>query len=301
MGRLIRFLCSTFAATTMIHADPNNIIKVSSIHDIYKKITEMTKKVDPQKVLIAWDIDMTLIQQDNPAMYMENIKKYKDDFKDIISQLMNPIQRDLMLTLSVSLVDPVVLVEKAIPDVIRKLRDLRFKQMGFTAILAGPLEKSAKAMELIRDDQLKKVSLSFDRLFPAMENKVMETVRQYRGHYPIYHNGVLIVNGESGIDDAKGVVGVEFLKSIKKDYKYNPQFFIFIDDRDTNVQSVAKKIAEYNEKLPEDQKIHYVGFHYVACLNLKKDISKEDFTKFWQKLAKKAQEIEPSSQTEWGR
>jgi hypothetical protein len=263
------------------------IISAESMKDVQSKIDEVLKTQNTEDIIVAFDIDMTLTQPDHPAVYYPAIKKYVDVYKAVLDKL-TPEQKDLASTLTTQII-PQKWVEKETPQIIKALQKQGIKMMALTSTLSGKIKGFPDKMVILRRDQLQKMGLDFTSSFKKLT--LVATYfqfKRYAGSYPIFYHGILSTNGEG--DASKGDVLVSFLTHIGPMYEsklgvhgYRPNVIIFVDDKRKHLESVEAALEAY------DPSIQFIGIEYQGAYSYApKDISKEDFQKFWENLAKKA-------------
>src|SRR5690349_11285801 len=112
--RFSLFLAAIFSiVTSAIQAE---VITLKSMCQIEKEINELLSTTPPEDILVAFNIDMTLIQPKHPAASYPALMKYDNALKDIFAGL-SPIQKDRVKTL-VAISLPQRLVERDTPKII---------------------------------------------------------------------------------------------------------------------------------------------------------------------------------------
>lgn len=276
-----RFIISFFAACLFCLSANAEFKSAESMEQVSSQIEEFTQALPKERVLVAFDIDMTLTHSENPAAQYQTIKKYADIFKKTLEGL-SPEQKDLMLTTVVTK-HPQQLVEEKTSEIIRNLQDEGFKTIALTASLTGDFTQPNDKFTYKRRDDLKRLGIDFSKSFKNRATVVTFTkFQEYAQGYPMFYHGVLCANGENnGI--GKGPVLDAFLKQIRssKDNRqgYIPNVIIMVDDRKKNLENVQKYLdAHYPD-------LKFLGIEYRGALNVKsKDISATDFEKFWEKI-----------------
>lgn len=248
------------------------IVQAHSLNDVMEHF-----KDSDQSTFAVFDIDMVLIQPDDPAFQMANIEMYYPVAKRIILSV-PPEKRDILYTLT-SLYFKSVLVDEKTPDFFRDLNRKGVASFGLTASLTGSLLHIPN-LEAWKCDHLRCQGIYFENEAPCCESIVFCDLPPYRGNYPTFFGGVLFTNG--GLN-SKGKVLVTFLK----DAHLCPKQIIFADDKEDNVKSVEQALLEYNPS------IKFVGLHYLGARYYpSQPLSEEEFAKRWEKLAAEAIELE---------
>jgi hypothetical protein len=278
IGAIMSIVIGLCAAPTQ-----GEVTSASRMKEVQTKIEALLEIYQPEDIWVAFDIDMTLIQPDHPAVYYPNVKKYRDVFKSVVDGL-TPEQQDMMITLLVLTVNP-KLVESDSPKIVRELQIKGVKTFAFTATLTGKFSINKDKVIFMRKNQLQKMGYDFSvkrTNFPLCA-PFME-LPAYAGYYPIFYQGVLSSNGEQNM--SKGEALVVFLKHmgqkhlIKTGKGHYPRVVILVDDRMKNLRIVAQSLKAY------DPSIQFIGIEYQGAFSYApKDISKEDFKKFWENLA----------------
>ena len=272
MKSAISFLVLTLVFNLSVQAE---VMKVKSMNEVGCKIEEVLKDHNPWDVLLALDIDMTLTQPDHPAVFYPALKKYKEDFKRILSQL-TPEQKDLVPTLTTQLY-PQRWVEKETPQIIKNIIQQGVKTIAFTAALSGKIGGFKNKLIIRKRDQLQKMGLDFDKSFREYTSAATYfDFKKYAGSYPMYYHGVLSANGEG--QNSKGDVFTAFLKHIG--HGYHPKVVILVDDRTVNVETVEAALKTH------DPTIKFIGITYEGAYTYApQEISREDFQAFWVYLS----------------
>lgn len=255
------------------------IMPVYSILEVQAKVDEILQTQRAEDVLVVYDIDMTLTYPDHPATYYPFIKKYAHILKNIFKSL-TPAQQDVTLTLTTKL--PQRLIEKDSPMIVRNMQAKGVKVIAFTASLSGSWKDNQSKTIFKRRDLLQAIGFNFS--FPGRVVSYMNFPKYVDG-YPMLYHGILCANGENS--GGKGKVLEAFLKQISTNKNgtknYIPKVVVMVDDRKLNLDDVQKKLAISHKA------VQFVGIEYQGALDYApKDISEEDFTKFWETLANQA-------------
>lgn len=236
---------------------------LSSMKEVGVYLQQQIARYDPQQVLCLFDIDMTLLQPDHPAIYLPNVRQHSDIYHALQKQYP---EQDVSLTFAFSFLLPQRVVD---PDVYEILQNLSVKTISLTATLTGDF--LGTRMEVRRYQHLKEKNFSFERTFPQTEI-VLRQCPSYRGYYPVFYKGILLSNSERGLT-TKGTVLCAFLKTIG----WTPQCVLLVDDR-------VKNHADMEEALQATfPQTHYIGIEFTGAENYcPQPISATDFQAFWQ-------------------
>jgi len=232
------------------------------------------EKADSE-TLVIFDVDMVLVQPENPAFQMKNMK----NFGSVSKKIMKSIPEDkkmIFLSLMTLSSDP-VLIDAKIPQYIKQMALQGASLMALTANLTGELGH-IKHMDLQRVEALKKIGIDFVPVAPFSEPFIFSDLASYRGNYSTYVDGILFVNGTTV---TKGQALLSFLKHINT----KPKKVIFIDDKEDNLINVEEALATLS--------IEYVGLHYSGAAQYPSlPISESEFEARWLELAEQAKQIQ---------
>ena len=268
------------------------IITVKSMKEVQSKIENVLEGQKAQDVLVAFDIDMTLTQPNHPAVYYPALKKYLDDYQSILAEL-TPEQKDIALTLTTQIVSQ-NLVETQTPNILKSIEDKGVKVIALTASITGKIKGFHKKMIFLRRDQLQKMKIDFSHALKNFTRVVpFSDFKRYVGSYPMFYHGILSSNGEQNV--SKGEVLIALLKHVSTKYEakvrksgFRPKVIIMVDDKNKHLENIEKSIAAY------DPSIIFIGIKYEGAESYApKDISKEDFLKFWKNVAAQAKSALP--------
>ncbi len=247
------------------------IIRCAKILDAHQQIEKHTQDAPNDRVLIIFDIDLTLIKAEHPALCRPNVKRYKQFFKEETSKL-TPTQKDILLNLAMqkslwSITEPETL------NVVQHLVRKGIKTIALTASLSGKVG-AIKLAEIQRFKHLKKLGFDFSKSFPCNRPLIFHEVSSYLDRYPTFYKGILFSNGGYK-KNSKGIALLEFLKTMD----FEPHYVVMLDDVKHNLKSVENCLAEYNPS------IKFLGIEYTAGTQYKsRDISKQDFMTFWHEI-----------------
>lgn len=287
MSQRMKALLMTIVLTQLGFPAQAEIFATKTMKAVQIKVEEILKTQKAEKLLVAFDIDMTLTQPDHPAIYYPAIKKYRDIYKRILGQL-TPEEKDLTATLTTQIV-PQKWVEKETPKIIRALQQQGVKMIALTSSLSGKIKGFPDKMVILRRDQLQKMGLDFTKSFKNITHVAKYSdFKRYAGGHPIFYHGILSTNGEGGA--SKGDVLVAFLNQLGPTheskvgvYGYRPKVIVFVDDKMKHLKNVEIALKAY------DSSIQFIGIQYEGAYSYApKDISEEDFLKFWEDLARNA-------------
>jgi hypothetical protein len=226
--------------------------------------------------LAVFDIDMTLIQPQEPAFQMANIYKHGDVAKRVIQSLPHE-KRDIFFSLT-TLSSESVLVDENTPDHLETLSDNGVISMALTSALTGSLE-DVSSLEEWKSEDLRSQGIDFGFLLSHLDRIVFFELPSYRGNYPTFLDGIMFTNGSSC---SKGKALIAFLRFSG----LKPQLVIFSDDKLDHVKDVEAELLAY------DPSIQYKGLHFLGALHFPTPhLSKEAFTDRWEEVAARALEL----------
>jgi len=288
MNNCLKFVLIIVFACTVVEVNAA-VINVDDMKQVQTKIEKLVRRTAASEMLVAFDIDLTLTQPDQPALYYPMIKKHKAIYNQIMSEL-TPAQRDLTLTLAVQ--QPQILIDQLSPIIVRNIQGLGLKTIAFTAAGTGTLQYKSGEILRIENERykaLEKLSINFSKSF-ATEEIVFRGMPSHNGNYPVFYKGILFSNGEKDESGktkktSKGSVLVAFLEHLQLE----PKFIVLIDDKMGNLLDVEQYLWLYN---PE---IKFLGIEYRGAYDYApKDIGAEEFRQHWQSEADRAKILLPS-------
>ena len=218
--------------------------------------------------LVIFDVDMVLVQPQDPAFQMSNIKRHGA----LAKRIMNDIPSDkLMLFFGLmTLHSEPVLIDLEAPHLIQELRRRGVPTMALTANLTGELA-GVKEIECRRAEKLQALGIDFSTTAPYSHPIVFEDLPPYHGYFSHYFDGFFFVNGRTC---SKGEALLAFLRRTQ----ITPKKIIFIDDREENLKSVQEAL--------EGRPTTYLGIHYMGALQYpSEDITESAFQSKWEALA----------------
>jgi hypothetical protein len=228
----------------------------------------------PSNTLAIFDIDMVLIQPQDPAFQMANMKRYRDSAKKILKTL--PREKlDIFLNLMVINSDS-VLIDPSTPPLLHSLHQKGIRSIGLTAGLTGPFG-SIESMELWKINRLRSFNIDFSLYAPINQRLLFTTLPPNRNNHPLYTHGIIFANGTS---TPKGDALTHFLHHAH----LSPSHIIFLDDRQENLDHV--------EEAMKNLLIPFTGIHYEAAKDYPSAlITQADFESRWESLVLQAIQI----------
>lgn len=282
-------LGALLASSQSTHAE---MMSAKTMQDVKGAIEGLLKDYKPEDILVAFDIDMTLTQPNHPATFYPALHKYIDIYKEVFDKL-PPETKDLASTLTTQVL-PQRLVEKTTPQIIRQLEGEGFKVIALTASLSGHIHGYPSKMAFMRRDQLQRMGIDFTKSFKDYCGvAAFQNFKPYAGYFPMFYHGILSTNGEKGA--SKGDVLVAFLRHVgphragkhgKPEAGFYPKVVVIIDDKKKHLEDVKEKVKEYDPSIQVICIVYEGAYTYAP-----QDISKEDFQKFWEEIAKQAQKL----------
>lgn len=270
-----------------IHAE---ISSINTMEGVHTKIEGLLKTHKPEDILVAFDIDMTLIQPEHAALYYPTIQKYLEIYQSILEPL-TPVQRDLVATLITQII-PQRLVEKNSSSVIKSIQHQDVKVIAFTSSLAGKIEGFSDKTIFMKRDQLQKMGFDFTNTFKNLARVVtFFDFKKFAGARPIFYHGVLSTNGEGTV--SKGELLISLLQHVGPYYEgklqkpgYYPKIIVFVDNDKKHLENIEEELKAY------DPSLQFMGIVYRKAFTYgPKDILETAFQKFWKKLASRAKKI----------
>lgn len=259
----MRFLYACFFIISVFTLQAREVATMREVMDYFKDANEET--------LILFDVDMVLIQPNEPAFQMANMKRHKALFRKVINDMPEE-KRDLFLNL-VNVNTESMLLDPETPQALRNLSSRKIPTMALTANFTGSLAHIHN-VPLWKIGRLSQFGIDFTQSAPYASDMALSDLPSFRGNHSLFTHGILFVNGIE-----KGPALISFLKKIS----YVPKKIIFIDDREANLTSVERALKEYN---PE---IVYMPVHFVGASNYpSRIVDEEEFETRWQEIAKQA-------------
>lgn len=267
---VLMFMLGVFPA----RGETLKVSKFSEIQGIYKDVLKKTKG---EEILGLWDINMTLLHFESPALHMVNLKKHYGAFKEMLKDL-SPEEIDKVFSYAL-ISSEQRLMEPEVPSILEGLQKKGVRQIALTGILTGELD--GIQLETFQRNSLKTHGINFSHNFPNLLEITFKGFPSYRGFHPVYLKGVLSINGERNPEGGKGKVLVAFLKMVA----FRPKVIIFTDDREKNLKIVEDALKAF------DPSIQFVGIHYTGASKVPgKPLSAKAFKDHWGTYIEKAQE-----------
>lgn len=259
MIRVLLFLISALTA----HAEIRQVETMDELLHTFEQVDKDT--------LAIFDVDMVLVQPDNPAFQMPNMKRYGAVAKRIMKEI--PQEKVMMFLSLMTTSYKTILLDTRTPQFLQGLRVRGVPTMALTSNLTGSFD-GIRDMAAWRVETLRALGIDFVKGAPASEPIIFTDLAPYRGNYSLYRDGMLFVNGTAV---SKGDALLSFIAKAK----ISPQKVLFVDDREENLKSVAQAL--------ESKNIPFVGIHYLGAQKYPSEpITEEAFESEWQKLAAKA-------------
>lgn len=254
-------LLATLFAVSCCHA---TIIEVKSFDELMPYFEKANTKT-----LALFDIDMVLIQPEDPAFQMANMVKFRTIVKESLADL-TPEQKDLSMALML-LSSSSQLIDQRFPLFLQALHRRSIPLMALTSNLTGSFA-DVENFESWKIARLKDLGIDFEAMSPYKDDMIFDLLPRFRDSFSRYTQGILFVNGSH---ISKGEALLHFLE--KSSLK--PEAIIFVDDRLENVQSVQERLFA---KHPE---IAFTGLHFTAAKSLSSlPLSENEFRQKWQQL-----------------
>ncbi len=244
------------------------IVEVHSMNEVMDRFQDRD-----ETTFAVFDIDMVLIQPDEPAFQMANIDKYRATARRIIQSVPSN-KRDILYTLTCLPFDS-VLVDERTPDFLQSLHHRGIPAFALTASLTGAL-LHVNSLESWKSGHLQELGICFERGAPCNETIIFRDLEPYRGNHPVFLKGVLFSNGTCC---SKGKTLVTFLKNAQ----LSPREIVFVDDKLDNVRSVEEALLAY------DPTIRFEGIHFLGALYYPtENLTEEEFAFRWEEAAARA-------------
>lgn len=223
------------------------------------------------KTLAIFDVDMVLVQPEDPAFQMQNIKRFGASAKRIMGEL--PKDKQMIFLSLMTLSSKTILIDNQMPKFFQQLSERSIPTIALTANLTGQFCEIDN-MEEWRAETLRSLGIDFTKTSPCKTAFVFTELASYRQNFCSYIDGMLFVNGK---DVSKGEALIAFLEKAQ----LHPSKIIFVDDREENLKSVEEAAQKLN--------IAFRGIHYLGAAQYPaKAITEEHFESQWNKLAKAA-------------
>lgn len=246
--------------TSVCHAELLQVNTMDELESCFKDADANT--------LAIFDVDMVLVQPDNPAFQMPNMKRYSSIAKRIMGQMPKDKQMEFLALMTTT--SKTILIDNKVPAFFHSLAMRKIPAMALTANLTGEFS-GIKNMEQHRKNTLQALGIDFSKTSPCKTPFIFTELAAYRGNYTTYIDGMLFVNGK---DVSKGEALIAFLNKAA----LSPTKIIFVDDREENVKSV--------EEAANNLGIAFIGVHYLGAAKYPSaEISEREFEQEWARLA----------------
>jgi len=258
MKQVVTILWVMYQAVTCLSA---TILEVSTMDELVSTFERAN-----QKTLAIFDIDMVLIQPEDPAFQMANMKRFSPIVKSLLRSL-SPDKIDTCWTL-MTLRSDSVLVDLRFPGFLQSLNQRKIPLMALTNNFTGRFGE-IESMELWKAQQLQAHGIDFRKMAPTLQEFQFENSARYI-------DGILFCNGSQ---IGKGPLLIQFLEKAA----LSPEEIIFVDDREENVLNVQQALTAFR---PETR---FSGVHFTLAKNYPSlAISEEEFQAKWQQIAQEA-------------
>lgn len=288
MKALMKGIIYVMVLPLMVLQAQAKIMSTTTLQDVKTQIEDILKTQKPEDILIAFDIDMTLIQPDHPALYYPTLKKYRDVYKHVFAKL-TPVQQDITSTLTTQL-SPQKLVEADTPELIKALQDKGIKVIALTASLAGRIKGFKEQIIVLRKKQLQQMGLAFGQNLESFPDTItFVELEKHAGGYPMFYQGILSSNGEGKTSKGDVLLALfRYMKENKGQKMEIPKIVLLIDDKKKHLETVEEALKTYNSS------IQFIGFYYKGAYKyLPHVIAQEEFRIFWDNLASQAKDLYP--------
>jgi hypothetical protein len=223
------------------------------------------------KTLAIFDVDMVLVQPEDPVFQMQNMKRFSPIAKRIMGEI--PTDKQMIFLALMTISSKTILIDKDMPKFFQKLRDRFIPTMALTANLTGKF-LTIESMEKWRSATLRELGIDFSKICPCKEQFVFTELACFRNQYSTYIDGMLFVNG-------KNVTKGDALTAFLDKAKLSPSKIIFVDDREENLKSVEEAAYKLG--------IEFRGIHYLGAQKYpSKPVTEEQFQSQWTSLAQAA-------------
>lgn len=263
----------------MTSSTAKNFLQAQSLAEAVPWIEAFCCYVEPTSVLLAIDIDMTLLKPSAAEFRLCNFLKYASLFRELFAEL-TPSQRDYVQNLALLQTSP-QLTEATAVAFINDYRTRGFHVIALTAILSGKIGDEDH-IERWRSETLKQLGFQFSEEFRGKFEILLDNMPSHRNYFPIFYRGVLVSNGEGG-PTHKGDALLSWLSRSG----ISPQRIICIDDRPRNLEDISHSLSHRNPRIP------FLGIEYRRCLWENAPTDETKIREFWTPLIRRARaEIE---------
>ena len=245
------------------------VTQVNHMQEVFSYINEADANT-----LVIFDVDMVLVQPDDPAFQMANMKRHSTIAKKIMKEM--PPERQMIFLSLMTIKSKPLLIDAQILQLLSQLKQKGIPCMALTANLTGEFS-NIKNMEKWRTNSLCQLGIDFSQSAPYQRSFIFSNLPSFRGNYSVYQDGILFVNGTTC---SKGAALLAFLQHTL----FNPKRIIFIDDREDNLKSVEAAL--------QGKSIDYQALHFIGAKNYPSEIlTEEQFESRWKELADEAERL----------
>ncbi|PIS00703.1 MAG: hypothetical protein COT84_06125 [Chlamydiae bacterium CG10_big_fil_rev_8_21_14_0_10_35_9] len=237
-------LCTATPSNSATNASSESY-RISTNNFAY--IEEIIEKEADENTLVLWDVDQTLITPKDAIL--------KPKWNKLLDQLMGGkkvikdesgnkryIFREILMHAEHSLLD------NGLPSFVEKLQKKGIPTIAFTAAPGGKIGEVDSFIDW-RIDELKKFGFDFSHSFP--DTQLLNLPKDEDKEFPpVYKSGVLITS----LHD-KGPVLTNFFAQLG----WTPKKVIFIDDQESNIESVASSL---------DGQVQTIGIEFTGAADL---------------------------------
>lgn len=250
----------------IVHAD---ITKVNQMQEVFSFFQHADSDT-----LIIFDVDMVLVQPNDPAFQMANMKRHSNIAKKIMKEM--PHEKQMIFLSLMTIKSQPLLIDPQIPQQLSRLHQRGIPSMALTANLTGEFS-IIKSMEKWRVEGLRQLGIDFSQSAPYQCSIAFYHLPSFRGNYSTYLDGILFVNGTTC---SKGEALLAFLHQMQ----VHPKKIIFVDDREENLRSVEAALR--------GKEIDYQALHFVGAQDFPSPLlTEEQFERRWRELAKEAETL----------
>ena len=224
--------------------DPE-IIQIDTFEALSKYIENLNLS---KRDLVIFDVDMVLTVPRNPIFQIENLKKFRSQFKAFRSQIPSKY-KDLMLLFFV-LDSPQQLSDDRMPDLVDFVYE-KAHQLFLSSLLTGRFSNMISAAEW-RAFSL--ASAKYKIYDTDIDRAIYKHFPEHFGSYPMRSGNLILTNGE-GAGVTKGKLVLTYIK----EKRLSLSRVILIDDRRYNLVDVHDRLQSI---FPH---IQFVGIDYKGA------------------------------------
>lgn len=246
------------------------INETNDLDYIKAKYLTLLEKYKPGQVMVVFGINNTILYYEDAPLQLSD-DSYKPLMKKIFSQLKSEnssyLNEVILTNYKTALVDP------KIPEFIKEIMSNHTPVIAVSSSLTGNLNQIPR-LEMWLADYLKKYNIDFAPSFSGNKDFTFRNLKEYKGTYPSYYNGLLSTNSKY----SKAQVLANFLLQIK----FIPKVIIVVDQDLNAIKATEQQLKSYNKN------IEFVGFHYTALANHSfEKPNDQEFINFWYALIDK--------------